>query len=57
MSTYKDSLKERDILFAFNLSTMTNVNEYTKDRHLEMNFVEFLECISRIADACNPYPF
>lgn len=45
-----DNLVDRDIVVAFNLSMMTQVDELNSDRIFQMNFVEFLEAIARIAD-------
>ncbi|EAR90532.2 hypothetical protein TTHERM_00120780 (macronuclear) [Tetrahymena thermophila SB210] len=45
-----DFLTERDILLAFNLAMMTQVDELNNDRFIQMTFVEFLEAIARLAD-------
>jgi hypothetical protein len=41
----------------YNLSIQSQINEQEFDRHLEMNFVDFLEALARIADFLNPLPF
>mmetsp|Transcript_4556 Transcript_4556/g.3830 ORF Transcript_4556/g.3830 Transcript_4556/m.3830 type:complete len:190 (+) Transcript_4556:590-1159(+) len=42
-----DQLVSRDIAVYFNLAMMTQVDELNKDRHLRMNFIEFLEAFAR----------
>ncbi len=51
-----ETLADRDINMAFNLSVSTYLDELNKYRHCELNFVEFLEAVSRLADALSPYP-
>lgn len=41
---------EKDIPLSFNLSMMTQVDEWNSDRYLQMNFYEFMEAIARIAE-------
>jgi len=45
-----DQLVSRDIAVYFNLSMMTQVDELNKERHLRMNFIEFLEAFARCAE-------
>ena len=45
-----DRLVDRDISVFFNVSMMTQVDELTKDRIYEMAFIEYMECLARIAD-------
>ena len=40
----------REIGPLFNMSMMTQKNEIESDRHLNMTFVEFIECLARCAD-------
>mmetsp|Transcript_5490 Transcript_5490/g.3140 ORF Transcript_5490/g.3140 Transcript_5490/m.3140 type:complete len:151 (+) Transcript_5490:97-549(+) len=40
----------RDIDIAYNTSMMTQVNELSSKRHLEMSFIEFAEAIARAAN-------
>ena len=40
----------REIGPLFNQSMMTQKNEIESDRHLNMTFVEFIECLGRCAD-------
>jgi len=47
---FSDNLVERDIVVFFNLSMMTQVDELNSDKIFQMNFVEFLEIVARIAD-------
>ena len=42
-----DQLVSRDIAVYYNLAMMTQVDELSKDRHLRMNFIEFLEAFAR----------
>lgn len=43
----------REIDLCYSQAMMLQVDEIYKKKHLEMNFVEFIEAISRIADASN----
>ena len=45
-----ESFTVREICLAFNLAMMTQVQELDVDRQYQMNFVEFLEAFSRVAD-------
>ena len=45
-----DDISNREVTFCFVQSMMTQVDEYTKSRHFEMSFVEFLESITRVCD-------
>lgn len=40
----------RDINVCFNLAMQTRVDEYNSDKHLKMQFVEFLEALARAAN-------
>lgn len=51
-------ITERDISLIFNLSMQTQVDELRSSRIFEMSYVEYLECIGRLADKvslCNLY--
>ena len=41
---------DRDINLTFNISIQTQVDELDSTRLFEMHYVEFLECICRLAD-------
>ena len=45
-----DKFANRDILVWFNLAMQTRVDEVNSDKHLKMNFIEFLEAVARAAD-------
>lgn len=40
----------REVGMLFSVSMMTQVNELDSDRHLHMQFPEFIEAIARLAD-------
>ena len=52
-----DQLVSRDIAVFYNLAMMTQVDELNKDRHLRMNFIEFLEAFGRWAEQISADPF
>ena len=52
-----DQLASRDIAVLYNLSMMTQVDEINKDRHLRMNFIEFLEAFGRWSEQISADPF
>jgi len=54
---YNDNCGERDATLAFNLAMMTQVDELNSDRIYQMQFVEFLEALSRIADKFSSHPY
>lgn len=39
------------------MSLQTSISELTSERHLEMNFYEFIEAICRIAEIISLSPF
>ncbi|KAL4468590.1 hypothetical protein ABPG74_005093 [Tetrahymena malaccensis] len=45
-----ETFTERDILIAFNLSMMIQVDEVNNNKFINMSFVEFLEALSRVAE-------
>ena len=45
-----DQLVSRDIAVYFNQAMMTQVDELKKEKHLRMNFIEFLEAFARCAN-------
>lgn len=54
---YEDNiLVDRDINVSFTMAMMTQIDELNNDRHIQMNFVEFLEAFSRIAEKFSPIP-
>ena len=51
-----DNFGAREIGPLFNLAMQTQVNEIEQTRHMEMNLIEFVEGLARIADkAIKPY--
>lgn len=44
------SFNERDISLVFNMSMQTCIDEINNDKHLLMNYNEFLESLARIAE-------
>lgn len=52
-----DKVTERDLNQAFNLSMMTQVDEISKSRHLQMHIIEFMEALARISDVLSPIPY
>lgn len=51
-----DRFGERDVPVAYNLAMMTQVDEVNSTKILEMNYLEFLEGLARVAEQCNIYP-
>lgn len=51
-----DSLAQREVPLIFNLSMLTQVDEIEKSRHLEARPIEFMEMITRLADASSLPP-
>lgn len=51
-----ERLTERDIYLSFNLAMMTQEDETTNDRFIQMIFVEFLEALARIAEKKSMVP-
>lgn len=51
-----DDISNREVTFCFVQSMMTQVDEYTKSRHFEMSFIEFLESITRVCDMRDSTP-
>jgi hypothetical protein len=49
--------KEKDIFLMYNMALQTQISELESDRHLEMNFLEFLEGFARVAEFISPIPF
>ena len=45
-----EKISPREMNYCFVQAMMTQVDEYYKKRHFEMNFVEFLEAFSRVSD-------
>ena len=45
-----DSFGAREIGPLFNLSMQTRIDEIYSTKHLEMQYIEFVECLARIAD-------
>lgn len=41
---------ERDVLVSYNQAMVTQVDEITSTRHMKMQFLEFIEGVSRCAD-------
>ncbi len=51
-----DGFPERDAIIAYAQSMMTQIDEIDTDRHMKMQFVEFLEAVARAADMISPPP-
>lgn len=51
-----DMLTSTDVSVCFNLSLFTYVDEITKDHHLKMSYIEFIEAFARIADKASHSP-
>ncbi|CAK90105.1 unnamed protein product (macronuclear) [Paramecium tetraurelia] len=51
---YDENFVERDVNLAFNLSTLTQIDELESDRLFQMQWIEFMEAIARIADKYSP---
>lgn len=51
-----DSICNREVSFCYVQAMMTQVDEYYKKKHFEMNFVEFLEALSRVCDMRDTEP-
>ena len=45
-----DNFGAREIGPLFNLAMQTNMDEINKTRHMDMQFIEFVEALARIAD-------
>ena len=45
-----DNFGAREIGPLFNLAMQTNMDEINKVRHMDMQFIEFVEALARIAD-------
>lgn len=50
------SLGSGEVGSLFNISMMTQVKELESERHMEMNFLEFVEAICRVAFKLNDFP-
>jgi hypothetical protein len=46
----------REIPLCFNLSMKLQVNEIDYERHLNMQFYEFIEAFARVVDKLSPFP-
>ena len=44
------SFSYADIFPVWNISMMTQVDEITSDKHMNMNFIEFIETIGRVSE-------
>lgn len=45
-----DAFGAREIGVIYNVSMMTQVDEINKERHVRMQFIEFVEALCRVAD-------
>ena len=50
------SMSSGDIGVLFNISMMTQVKELDFERHMEMNFLEFVEAVCRVAYKLKDFP-
>ncbi|CAD8076826.1 unnamed protein product [Paramecium sonneborni] len=51
---YDENFVERDVNLAFCLSMLTQVDELESDRLFQMQWIEFMEALARIADKYSP---
>ena len=51
---FDENFVERDVNLAFCTSMMTQIDELKSEKIFRMNFVEFLEALSRIAEKLSP---
>ena len=51
-----DTFADREINISYNLSMMTQIDEITKNRHMQMSLIEFYEALARLSEAYSPYP-
>lgn len=51
-----DFLIDKDVHLIFNLCIAIQVDELTEDRHMRMNFIEFVEALARLAEKISPVP-
>ena len=45
-----DSFTERELRLCFVYSAQTRTDEFTKTRHVDREFIEFVECVARFAE-------
>ena len=50
---FSETFGSREIGIHFSLSKMTEINEVDFDKHMQMQFIEFLEAIARVAEKLN----
>lgn len=50
MYIYSDFFTANQVNLYFNLAMMTQADELTSDKHMNMTFTEFVECITRVAE-------
>jgi len=50
INIFNEDFGVKQLAAAFNLSMMTQVEEIESERHINMNFVEFLEALVRVAE-------
>ena len=51
---FDENCVERDVVIAFNMAMMTQIDELNSEKIFRMTFVEFLEALGRIADKLSP---
>ncbi|KAL4499138.1 hypothetical protein ABPG72_017040 [Tetrahymena utriculariae] len=54
---FSELTNERELNQFFNDSIMTQVDELNKDRHMQMQLIEFVEAFGRISDKLSPVPY
>ena len=52
-----DVFTEREASISFNSAMQTQVEEIEKERHLKMEFIEFIEAIARAAEIISKPPY
>jgi len=55
--SFNDNCGDRDATLSFNIAMMTQADELDSDRIFQMQFIEFVEALSRIADKYSPAPY
>jgi len=55
--SFNDNCGDRDATLSFNIAMMTQIDELENDRIFQMQFIEFVEALGRIADKYSPAPY
>ena len=57
IKVFNDNCGERDAVLSYNLAMMTQVDELESDRIYQMQFIEFLEAFTRVAEKHSSAPY